>query len=196
VNGGRDGHLPNAYLSVVDTTTDKKISDTKLDSDNVEAVVLAKTTPRMFVNIRGNNAVEVFNPRTHELLATWPMPADAKSPTAMAFDEGAHRLFIGTRSPGKLVVLDSDTGKVLVDEPAASMVDDMSYDAVHHRIYFAGTDFLDVFQQGGTYEMIGQVPTGFRAKTGTFVPQLNRYYLGVPHHNGDAAEVRIYSVVP
>ncbi len=196
VNGGGDGHLPNCFLSVVDTTADKKIADIKLDSDNVEAVIIAKNSPRMFVNVRGNNAVEVFNPKTRQLLATWAMPADAKSPTAMAFDEVAHLLFIGTRNPGKLVVLDSNTGKVLIDERAAEMVDDMSYDTAHHRIYFAGTDFLDVFQQGGNYQLIGHIPTGFRAKTGTLVPQLNRYYLGVPHHNGKTAELRIYSAAP
>jgi len=196
VDGGGDGHLPNCYLSVVDTTTDKKVADIKLDSDNVEAVILAQKSPRMFVNVRGNNEVEVFNPKTNQLLATWPMPADAKSPTAMAFDEQAHLLFVGTRNPGKLVVLNSDSGRVLVDEAAASMVDDMSYDAAHHRVYFSGTDFLDVFQQGGNYPLIGHIATGFRAKTGTFVPQLNRYYLGVPHHEGKSAELRIFAVMP
>ena len=198
VDGGKDADLPNSFLAVVDTTSDKKIAESKLNSDDVEAVVLSKTSPRMFVNIRGKNAVEVFDRKTLQLLATWPMPPNVTKPTAMAFDEPAHRLFIGTRTPARLVVLDSDTGKVLSDEPAASMVDDMSYDTTHKRIYFAGTDKLDVFQEGGNgkYELIGAVPTGFRAKTGTFVPQLNRYYLGVPHHNERPAELRIYSVEP
>jgi DNA-binding beta-propeller fold protein YncE len=196
INGGHDGDLPNCWLSVVDTTSDKRIAETKLNSNDVEAVRLESRGPRMFVNIRGNNAVEVFDRKTLKLLATWPMPSDAAKPTAMALDEGAHRLFVGTRAPGRLVVLDSDTGKVLDDEQAASMVDDMAFDPDHKRIYFAGTDSLDVFQQGGNYQLIDQVPTGFRAKTAIFVPQLNRYYLGVPHHNGQTAELRIYSVVP
>lgn len=196
INGGHDGDLPNCWLSIVDTTSDKKIAETKLKSDDVEAVRLARTGPRVFVNIRGNNVVDVFNRKTLKLLATWPMPSDASKPTAMALDDAAHRLFIGTRAPGRLVILDSDTGKVLHDEPAASMVDDMAFDAAHKRIYFAGTDYLDVFQQGGNYRLEDQIPTGFRAKTGIFVPQINRYYLGVPHHNGQIAELRIFSVAP
>lgn len=198
VDGGHNGDLPNCYLSVVDTTGGKQIAESKLNSNDVEAVVLSKTGPRMFVAIRGNNAVEVFDRNTLKVLATWPMPSDASKPTAMAFDDATHRLFVGTRSPGRLVVLDSETGSIVSNLPAASMVDDMSYDEIHKRIYFAGTDMLDVFQQGGNgnYELLGELPTGFRAKTGTFVPQLNRYYLGVPHHNGRAAEMRIYSVVP
>lgn len=196
IDGGHDGDLPNCWLSVVDTTSDKKIAEVKLNSNDVEAVRLETNGPRAFVNIRGNNAVEVFNKKTLKLLATWPMPADASKPTAMAFDQAAHRLFIGTRAPGRLVVLDSDNGKVLDDEPAAAMVDDMAYDAAHKRIYFAGTDYLEVFQQGGSYQLLDKIPTGFRAKTAVFVPQLNRYYLGVPHHNGQTAELRIYAVTP
>ena len=197
VTGGRDAHLPNSFLTVVDTTSAKELADIKLDSNDVEAVVLAKTGPRMFVVIRGNNTVEVFDRRKRTLLATWPLLKDATRPTAMAFDEAAHRLFVGTRMPGKLIVLDSNTGKIVNSQPAASMVDDMAYDQEHKRIYVAGTDFLDVFQERDAdhYEHIGHIPTGFRAKTGTFVPALNRYYLGVPHHDNNEAEMRIYEVV-
>jgi hypothetical protein len=199
IDGGRDAHLPNCYLSVVDTTKAKEVADVPLDSNDVEAVVLEKTGPRMFVVIRGNNAIEVFNRRKPKpvLLATWPLLKDATRPTAMAFDEGAHRLFIGTRNPGTLIVLDSNSGKVVASLPAASMVDNMAWDGAHKRIYFAGTEFLDVFQQRDPdhYELAGHIPTGFRAKTGIYVPQLDRYYLGIPHHENTIAELRIFSVV-
>jgi outer membrane protein assembly factor BamB len=55
-------------------------------------------------------------------LASWPLLKDATRTTARAFDEAAHRLFIGTRNSGKLIVLDSNTGKVLASLPAAGMV--------------------------------------------------------------------------
>lgn len=198
VTGGRDAHLPNCYLAVVDTTQARKLTDIPLDSDNVEAIVLPKSGPRMFVVIRGNNTIEVFNRQTRKRLATWPLLQDATRPTAMAFDEDAHRLFIGTRNPGRMIVLDSDTGKVVTSLPAASMVDDMAFYPAHRRIYFAGTGFLDVFreQNPSHYELLQQFPTGFRAKTGIFVPQLDRYYLGVPHHEDKIAELRIYSALP
>ena len=198
ITGGSDAKMPNAYLTTVDSTTGKKIGDIKLDSDDVEAVVLEKSGPRAFVAIRGNNTVEVYDRQKQTLLATWPLPKDAAKPTAMAFDESAHRLFIGTRSPGKLVVFDSDSGQVVTNQTAASMIDDMGFDAAHKHIFFAGTEFLDVFQERDPahYELIGHVPTAFRAKTGIFVPELNRYYLGVPHHETKSAELRIYEVEP
>jgi len=78
------------------------------------------------------------------------------------------------------------------------MVDDMSYDPGTKRIYIAGTDFVDVFQQKDAdhYEQIGHVPGSFRAKTAILVPQLDRYYLAVPHHGDQVAEVRVYKVQP
>jgi DNA-binding beta-propeller fold protein YncE len=198
ITGGSDAKMPNSYLTTVDSTSGKKIGDIKLDSDDVEAVVLEKSGPRAFVLIRGNNTVEVFDRQKQTLLATWPLLKDATKPTAMAFDETTHRLFIGTRNPGKLVVVDSESGQIVTSDAGASMIDDMGFDAAHKKIFFAGTEFLDVYQErdASHVEHIGHVPTAFRAKTGVFVPDLNRYYLGVPHHGAKSAELRIYEVQP
>jgi DNA-binding beta-propeller fold protein YncE len=198
VNGGKDAKLPNAYISVVDTDAAKTVAEIKMDSDDVEGMVFEKSGPRMFVNVRGNGTVEVFNRTNHALLATWPVSQVAKKPTAIAFDESSHRLFVGTRDPAKLIVLDSDSGKVVGSYVTAAMVDDMAYDGQHKRIYFAGTEFLDVFQQTDAdhYDRIGHIPTAFRAKTAILIPELNKYYLAVPHHEKQVAELRVYEVLP
>jgi hypothetical protein len=164
----------------------------------VEGMVFEKSGPRMFVNVRGKNAVEVYDRTSRALTATWSIAEAGKNPTSIAFDESAHRLFLGTRVPGKLVVLDSDSGKVVTGYPAAAMVDDMAYDSGSKRIYFAGTEFLDVFHQQDAdhYDRIGHISTSFRAKTGVLVPELNRYYLAVPHHEKQIAELRVYEVLP
>jgi hypothetical protein len=198
VNGGKDAKLPNSYISVIDVAAGKTEGDIKIDSNDVEGMVFEKSGPRMFVNVRGKNAVEVYDRKSRDLVATWPFAEEGKNPTAIAFDEGAHRLFLGTRVPGKLVVLDSDSGKVVTRYPAAAMVDDMAYDGQSKRIYFAGTEFLDVFQEKDAdhYDRIGHLPTSFRAKTGVLVPELNRFYLAVPHHEKQTAELRVYEVLP
>jgi DNA-binding beta-propeller fold protein YncE len=198
VNGGKDAKLPNAYISVVDVAAGKTEADIKIDSNDVEGVVFEKSGPRMFVNVRGKNAVEVYDRTSRELKATWPIAEAGKNPTSIAFDEDAHRLFLGTRVPGKLVVLDSDSGKVVTSYAAAAMVDDLAYDSQSKRIYFAGTEFLDVFHESDAdhYDRIGHIATAFRAKTGVLVPELKRYYLAVPHHEKQTAELRVYEVLP
>jgi hypothetical protein len=152
----------------------------------------------MFVVVRGNNSIEVFDRTKRTLLATWLVAKEGKKPTAIALDEPAHRLFVGAREPGKLIVLDSKSGKVVTSSGAAAMVDDMTYDAGRKRIYFAGTEFIDIFQQSDPdhYSQVGHIPTAFRAKTAILVPDANRYYLGVPHHGQHAAELRVYKVAP
>lgn len=198
VNGGKDAKLPNAYISIVDTDKEKQVGDIKINSNDVEGMVMEKSGPRMFVVIRGNNTIEVFNRTKRTLLATWSIAQEGKKPTAIAFDQDGNRLFVGTREPGKLVVLDSKSGKIVSSSPAAAMVDDMTYDAERKRLYFAGTEFIDIFQQGDGdhYAKVGHVPTAFRAKTAILVPDLNRYYLAVPHHDKQTAEIRVYSVAP
>jgi YVTN family beta-propeller protein len=198
VAGGREAHTPYSLISVIDTNSAKKVRDIKINSNHVEAIVLEKSGPRMFCNITGLNAVGVLDRSKSALTATWPLPAGDKANVAMAFDEPDHRLFVATRTPGKLVVLDSENGKVVADLPAVGMVDDAAYDAQHKRLYLAGDQFLDVFQQKDAdhYSLLAKIPGSFRAKTGILVPEWNRYYLAVPHHAGKEAEVRVYEVQP
>jgi hypothetical protein len=198
VNGGREAHTPYSLISVIDTNSSKKLRDIKINSDHVEAIVLEKSGPRMFLNITGQNAVGVLDRNKATLMATWPLPAGDTQNVAMALDEANHRLFVITRKPGKLIVLDSDSGKVIADLPAVGFVDDMSYDARQKRLYLAGDQFVDVFEQRDPdhYALLAKIPGSFRAKTGILVPELHRYYLAVPHHEKKDAEVRVYELQP
>jgi len=198
VTGGREAHTPYSLISVIDTNDAKKLRDIKINSNHVEAIVLEKSGPRMFCNITGQNAVGVVDRNKGAVIATWPLPAGDKLNVAMAFDEAAHRLFVVTRNPGKLIVLNSDTGKVVASVAAVGMVDDMAFDAKQKRIYVAGDQFVDVFYQEDAdhYNRLGRIPGSFRAKTAILVPELNRYYLAVPHHENHEAEVRVYEVQP
>jgi DNA-binding beta-propeller fold protein YncE len=198
VNGGREAHTPYSLISVIDTNTAKKLRDIKIDSNHVEAVVLEKSGPRMFLNITGQNAVGVMDRNQSTLSASWPLPAGDKLNVAMGLDEANHRLFVVTRNPGKLIVLNAENGKVIASLPAVGMVDDMSYDPLRKRLFLAGDQFVDVFEQKDAdhYALLAHVPGSFRAKTAILVPELNRYYLAVPHHGTQEAEVRVYDIQP
>lgn len=201
-NGGKGAHMPYAFISIVDTTRSKKLADIKIDSASIEALALEKSGPRLFVNITGKNAVGVIDREKRTLIATWSIAPEATYNVPMAYDEAGHRLFLGTSifhstNPGKLVVLDSDSGKIVTSLPSVVNPDDMAYDFRSKRIYIAGDGFVDVFQQNDAdhYELIGHIPTAFRAKTAILVPQLNRYYVAAPHHGDKEAEVLVYQTV-
>ena len=198
VNGGREAHTPYSLISVIDTNNSKRLRDIKINSNHVEAIVLEKSGPRMFCNITGQNAVGALDRNESALAATWRLfPGDTQN-VAMALDEANHRLFVVTRKPGKLIVLNSENGKVIADLPTVGLVDDLSYDAKQKRLYLAGDQFLDVFDQKDPdhYVLLARIPGSFRAKTGILVPELNRYYLAVPHHENKDAEVRVYEIQP
>ena len=194
---GKDAHLPDSYIAIVDTNEAKQIAEIKINSDDVEAMALEKSGPRIFIDIRGKSEVQVYDRNNRNLLATWSTAEGGKKPTTIALDEANHRLFVGTRDPGKVLVMDSETGKIITSTPGPAMADDMVYQADQKRIYISGSQFIDVIEQKDAdhYEQIGHIPTAFRAKTAILVPQLKRYYLAVPHHEKQVAEIRVYDVV-
>ena len=98
VNGGREAHTPYSLISVIDTNSTKKVRDIKIDSNHIEAIVLEKGGPRLFMNITGKDAVGVMDRNGSALTATWPLPPGDKVNVAMAFDEGDHRLFVVTQT--------------------------------------------------------------------------------------------------
>jgi len=46
VNGGKGAHQSSSLISIVDTTTAKKIADIKIDTDSVEALAIESGGPR------------------------------------------------------------------------------------------------------------------------------------------------------
>ena len=198
VNGGREAHVPYELISVIDTTNDKLLTQMKVDSDHLEGLALEKSGPRMYVSIAGHDAIGVIDRKTLTLKETWSIADQGGQNTPVTLDEPDHRLFTVTRKPGKFLVLDTDTGKVVFNVPTVSHADDLTFDERMKRIYIAGDGFLEVFKQSDPdhYELLERVPTSFRAQTGFLVRELNTYFIAVPHHEQQSAEIRAYKVLP
>jgi hypothetical protein len=99
------------------------------------------------------------------------------------------------------VVVNADNGKEVTSLDVADYVDDLAYDAAHHRLYIpggGGNGAVSVVEQRGAddYKLIATVPTKPGAKTARFVPELNKYYVGVPAKDGQPAEILVYDVAP
>jgi hypothetical protein len=72
----------------------------------------------------------------------------------MALDAAGHRLFIGSRNPAKLVVLDTDTAKIVTSGEGAEGIghtDDLWYDGAHKRIYMSGGIARSAFLSSATW---------------------------------------------
>jgi DNA-binding beta-propeller fold protein YncE len=198
VNGGREAHIPYEWISIIDTASDKLVSQMKVDSDHVEALAIEKSSSRMYVSITGHDAIGVIDRKTMTLKDTWSIASQGGKNTPLTLDEPNHRLFTVTRKPGKFLVLDTNTGKVVFSTPTVSHADDLSFDERLKRIYIAGDGFLDVFKQNDPdhYELMERIPTSFRAQTGFLLRELNTYFVAVPHHEKQSAEIRVYKELP
>src|SRR5437588_1963104 len=193
-NGGGDVHQTFSMLSVVDTTAGKKLADIKIDGDTLEAMALEKLSPKIYINNKAKNQVDVVDRDKRELIASWPV-TKCKTNVAMGFDEADHRLFVACRS-GQISVLDTQTGKEVTTLPITKGVDDATYDAASKRIYAVGHGSVDVYHQTDpdNYKLLGTIPTGPLGKTARLVPDLNRYFVAVPQHETTSAEILVFEV--
>jgi len=70
-NGGRQAKEEYTLTSVVDTTSDKKGADIKIDGDRIESIRLEEKGPRMFVNVYYKGIVAVVDRKQQAVVASW-----------------------------------------------------------------------------------------------------------------------------
>jgi DNA-binding beta-propeller fold protein YncE len=186
--GGAD-----SALGVIDLKTDTQVADIKL-SGHPESFQLEKNGERIFVNVPDSGEVEVVDRNKGSVVATWPIKGASEN-FPMALDEADHRLFVGTWSPARLLVLDTETGKTVANLGSVGDADDIFYDAKAKRIYVSGGGGATrVFAQkdANNCESLGEVSTAEGARTSLFVPELRRLYVAVPDYSGQQAAIRVY----
>lgn len=203
VNGGREAHTPYCLISVVDTKSGKKLADMMLETNRLESMAIENSTSRLFVNMTGVDKIGVVDRNKRAVVATWPITAGEQN-VPMQYDEARHRLFVVTRKPSRLVVVNTDTGKEVTSVPVAEYADDLAYDTPHHRLYVAcgglqgAQGAVSVIEQrdADNYQVVATIPTKPGAKTARLVPELNRYYVGVPGTAKDAPQILVFEVTP
>ncbi len=184
VNGGGDIHQTYSFVSIINTDSEQKVGDIKIDGDTLEAIRFEPGNPTMYVNNPAKNLVDVVNRDTHAVEATWPLTKGSHA-AAMSLDAAHHRLFIGCRS-GVIGVFDTQTGKELQALPIGGVVDDMHFVPATQRIYAicgGGKGEVDVYKETDPdhYELLGKVPSRYFGKTGALETSIHRLFVGVPN---------------
>jgi DNA-binding beta-propeller fold protein YncE len=194
-NGGGDIGQTYSMLSAIDTTTNSKLGEMKIEGDTLEAMALDNYRPHIYLNDKATNQVIVIDRFRNKILAKWPLTM-GKQNVALALDEQRQRLFVGCRS-GQIVVLDSNTGKELQTLPIAQGVDDLIYDARTQRLYASANGEVDVFEQTDLnhYVSRGSVASGPNGRTARLVPELNRLFVAVPQSGSQSARVLAYEPI-
>ena len=186
-NGGRKANATFSYVSLISVDQHKVIDRIRVEASTLKTLLLDETESMLFVSMRDTNQVGVLDLKQRKVKQTWTSP-DLHRDSAMAYDPINHRLFVGDRGPGKLVVLNSENGEVVQTLSIGDMSDDMTYDDLHRRIYISGADGVDVVAQlsSDRYKVVQHVDT-LGGKTSIYVPSLSRFFV-VHTKGGPAAE--------
>jgi len=186
-------------INIIDSTAFKFVGDITLPGTHSEAMAITRDGKKMYVNLSTPKEVGVVDLSTRELIARWPI-SGAETPNSMALDEANHRLFIATRNPPKFFAFDTDSGKIVTAVPISAFNDDMWFDVARKRIYLSGSETTTVLAQKDAdhYEFVAEMPTGYRAKTSLYVPQLNRFYAAVSGKGKPDAQLalKVFDVQP
>src|SRR5713226_829247 len=181
-------------IAVIDAAIGKRLEDVaKLDA-HPESFQIAKSKPVIYANIATKAKVVVIDRNTHQV-TDWPLKA-LKANYPMALDEADHRVFVVTRNPARLVVLDSDSGTTVASVPCVNDSDDLYYDAGRKRIYVPGGEgFISVIEQTDAdhYQSIPKITSTIGARTGLWYEKRDRFYLAVPASSKQGAALWVYA---
>ena len=199
VTGGKDVPQPDSNLIEFDPATGKTIKSLHFDADHVEAMAIEQHGPKLYINVTDKNYLATVDKVTGKVVKQWQI-REAEQNAPIAFDEKTRRLFVVTRKPGKLLVLNADTGATVAAFTAPARTDQVTWDAANRRIYVTGGEgYIGVIEQDGPdrYREAARIPSLAGAKTAILDPV--RHHLWVAASPGETkamAKVLRYDVAP
>jgi hypothetical protein len=167
-------------IAMIDAATEAHVGDLKGSGGHTESFQLEKNGSRVFANVPGDGSVVNVIDRKTGALTKWELNG-AKANFPMVLDEDNHRLFVITRTPPLVVVLNTDTGKEVARVRVKAASDDAYFDAARKRIYvLCGEGYISVIQQNDPdhYVLLENIPTITGARTGGLLGA--NLYVAVP----------------
>jgi hypothetical protein len=194
--GGKDAGKDYGQVGIIDAKADKRLGDIKVEAHPAE-LLLDKSGKTLYVFISAASKVQLVDTKKREVLSTWSTSSQRNGDGA--FDEKTHRLFIGTRTPPQMIVMDSSSGKEVAALPTVEGMDGVYFNAKQKRIYISGgrdndVGYIFIYQQKDAdhYEAIGKIPTRSGAGTSFWSPELNRFYVGAPASDKQEAAILVF----
>jgi DNA-binding beta-propeller fold protein YncE len=151
--------------TVIDAKSGNVLGTIELGGGPEFAVADGKGT--VYINLEDKSELVAVDAATMKIKSRWPL-APAGAPTALAMDVPHHRLFSAGRNPQMMVVLDSDSGKVIQSFPISAGVDAAAYDPETGMIFVSTREgMVHVFHEDSPdkFSEAETIKTEFGAKT-------------------------------
>jgi hypothetical protein len=184
-------------IAMVDAATMQRLPQEFKLGSHPESFQFERKGPRIFVNLPDQESIGVIDRKTGAV-TKWEIKGGTTN-HALAFDETSRRLFSAALQPGKLWVIDSDSGKAVATLRIVLGVDDIWFDMDRKRILASGhAGFVSVIQQidPDRYELIANVPTAVGGGTSFYFKSRTSegLYVAVPNTSHSGSEILFLAV--
>ena len=155
-------HDNGAELWVIDPALAKVVATIGIPGVP-EFMVYDATTNWIYVNIKSKDLVVVIDPAFNRVIAQWTT-APALQPHGLALDEKNHQI-LSAGGNGRLVAIDTGTGKVTATADIVPKVDQIAFDDAGRFAYCAGADKMTILKVGvAALTPLGDLITNATAK--------------------------------
>jgi DNA-binding beta-propeller fold protein YncE len=134
----------------------------------------------VYIDVEDKDNVAVVDARTLQVTAHYGFDDKAKVPAGLAFDVKNHVLFVACRNTPTMVILNSETGKVITTLPIGTGVDGAAFNPATMEAFSSqGDGTLTVIKENSptSFAVEQTVQTKVSAKTMTLDSKTNRVLL-------------------
>jgi DNA-binding beta-propeller fold protein YncE len=151
--------------------------DAPIDLGGKPEFLAADGAGKVYVNLEDKDQIAVVDLKARKVLAHWPV-APGGSPVGLSIDSAKHRLFVGCRKPQKMIVMNTNDGKVIGDLPIGAGVDATKFDG-QQAFASCREGKMSVVGEtsSGKFEVVQTVTTAVGAKTMDVDPATHKAYL-------------------
>jgi DNA-binding beta-propeller fold protein YncE len=191
VQGGPDGILFDPYLSrvwvfshsapnaTIINAADGTIVGT-LDLGGAPEQAVTDGNGHMYVDLEDKDQIAVVDTKTLTVTAHWPLEGKGGGPGGLAFDVKNHVLFASCHEPATMVILNSETGKIITALPIGQGTDGATFNPATMEAFSSNGDatFTVIKENSPTDFVVEQnLKTMTRAKTLTLDSKTNHILL-------------------
>jgi DNA-binding beta-propeller fold protein YncE len=163
-----------------------------------ESFQMERNGSRLYVNVPDSKRVVVIDREKRSVIAEWNI-AEASANFPMALDEERKRLFVVCRRPARMLVFDTNSGKIVQTLSTVGDADDIFFNTARRELYVSGGEgAVDVLGEDSAngYKQRARIVTSAGARTSLFVPDWSRLFIAVPRRSSDQpAHLLVYAVV-
>ena len=174
-------------LAIIDPATRTRVAEVQLDG-HPEGFQLDPGGTYVYVNVPAARQIVVVSREANRALAAWPT-GRVLGNYPLAIDSNKSRVISVFRNPARVHAYDPRTGQMASESDVCADADDVFVDPGRERIYLiCGEGFVEVLDSSGdALTPRGRLATRQGARTGLFVPELDRLIVAVRASAGEPA---------